>query len=277
MLIADQLIYFELHKTGCTHTRRILLNTLPNSQTVGMHNSVEEVDSRLLKNFDSKVKIGNIRNPWDWYVSLWAFGCMQRGGMRQSIQNMRKQLQQRTNNEENRLKKAALNLKLKPLIRKYDQLDALYSDSHNKANFRSWLKHVIGLESTLDIGEGYKNAQVSKSLGLLSFRYLNLYVYKGAQLGKTTSHFNKIQAHDSQHNFIDVFIRNESLHEDLLTNANMMSIEKKELESTLRKFSAKTNTSKRESDYRAYYDAKTADLVANYDRLIIEKHQYSFD
>ena len=75
MLITDKLVYLELHKTGCTFTRLVLAELFSDScRIVGKHNLVETIPQDVLGDFETKTKIGNIRNPWDWYVSLWAFG-----------------------------------------------------------------------------------------------------------------------------------------------------------------------------------------------------------
>lgn len=242
-----------------------------------MHNSIYQVETDVLQNFDAMVKVGNIRNPWDWYVSLWSFGCMQRGGIRQTIQNIGTLFQQRLDNERSKLKKSVLKLKLKPLIKRYQQLDDLYADSNNRANCHAWLKMIIGRNSSLDIGEGYKNSKAASTIGLLSYRYLILYSHKGQEVCSSRSSFEDIAAHDMHQNFIDVFIRSEYLHEDLLTNCQVMGIEKETLQKVINSFSAKTNTSKRTSDYRHYYDSKSTDLVVRYDRLIIDKHGYQFE
>ena len=70
MFVAQGLIYLELQKTGGTHIRR-LLERYTGGKPVGKHN-------RLPAGSDADFIIGSIRNPWDWYVSLWAYGVTQR-------------------------------------------------------------------------------------------------------------------------------------------------------------------------------------------------------
>ena len=83
MFISDKLIYLDLQKTGCTHVRK-LLGKIPslNGSLYRKHNSLDDLDARIIvgKRQASALIAGNIRNPWDWYVSLWAFGCMEKGG-----------------------------------------------------------------------------------------------------------------------------------------------------------------------------------------------------
>jgi hypothetical protein len=76
MFIGDNYIYFELQKTASSQVRRILKNidSLP-FEKIGIHNPYFEVSKEKLTNFESKIKIGSVRNPRDWYVSLWVWGC----------------------------------------------------------------------------------------------------------------------------------------------------------------------------------------------------------
>src|SRR4030095_1676667 len=88
MFINDKLVYLALHKTGCSHVLK-LLSSIPDldGRIIGKHNTIYEVSKRRLGNLSEKIKAGNVRNPWDWYVSLWAFGCMKKGGLYDQIIN----------------------------------------------------------------------------------------------------------------------------------------------------------------------------------------------
>ena len=73
MYIADRLIYVELPKTACTHIGKLLALVVPGEQR-GKHNKPSQAE------FDRRpVFLGSVRNPWAWYVSLWAYGCQQEG------------------------------------------------------------------------------------------------------------------------------------------------------------------------------------------------------
>ena len=67
MFEADRLLYIDLHKTGCSHIGRLLQETV-GGRRLGKHNRPSAMPT-------DRMIIGSVRNPWDWYVSLWAFGC----------------------------------------------------------------------------------------------------------------------------------------------------------------------------------------------------------
>ena len=138
MLITDKIIYIELHKTGSSHTREIFLEMYGGGcKIAGKHASYDSVPEDILGNFEEKLKIGNIRNPWDWYVSLWAFGCQQKGGIYNYLTSDYKI---------KRLSKKGVKSFIKRTLKKeYPRLDhniwnKLYSDSNDYKNFNTWLK-----------------------------------------------------------------------------------------------------------------------------------------
>lgn len=266
MLIGEKFIYFELQKTGCSYTRNVL-NQLPtvNSYVHGNHNTYMDLPSELTDTFTSKVKVGNIRNPWDWYVSLWAFGCMGKGSVYYNvIQRCKRKI------AEGKKWKAVIP---KPYIKNMGMWEEVYANAYSPELFRAWLK--LMLEDSAPIGADYKKSPISEHAGLLTYRYLKLYSYDGEQQVAQLKNFQKIQQFDTENNFIDVTIKNEHIHKDLLYNASKIGLPIEELQAVLDKFSDKTNTSSRKP-YPFYYDEETKYLVEKKERLIIEKYGYEY-
>ncbi len=258
MLISDKLIYLELHKTGCSHIIK-LLNSIPsiNAKIVGKHNTIYQIPNEVLGDLALKVKAGNIRNPWDWYVSLWAFGCMGKGRLHGRL----------TSGILKKIKKPEI------LFIPSKQWKHVYSDSSNPALFREWLKMLFSIKRRGDIGEEYGNSQIADMIGLLTFRYFKLYTYDFLKEKEGLLKFEDIINFEQQKNMLDFIIRNESLEvdfENLMLRLNIPLNEYKHLLNA-----PKTNTSKR-NDYREYYDDETKDIVMKGDRFIIEKYDYSF-
>ncbi|WP_258105484.1 sulfotransferase family 2 domain-containing protein [Marinoscillum sp. MHG1-6] len=271
MLITDQIIFFELQKTGCTHTRRIL-STLyaDNHQIIGKHNAYDTVPKKVLGDFEGKTKVGNIRNPWDWYISLWAYGCQHRGGLyrRVALNNYLFLFS----------KKRFLDLINTGPYGRYPKLDTqlwqqVYSDVNNYENFNAWLKLVLQSKEH-GIGEGFKIGNISQFAGLMTFRYFQLYAYR-KKLNSVHS-LKELRDFDQKENFMDVIIRNENLHSDLLENVDKLKCSQEELTKVLGSFAKRTNTSERDKDYRKYYDEESVKLVQQKEKFIIEKYGYSF-
>ena len=77
MYISTNLVYLEFQKTGSAHIRQLLARCIPGEQKA-KHN-------RLPEDLTSRFTVGSVRNPWAWYVSLWAFGCLGRGNLRSRL------------------------------------------------------------------------------------------------------------------------------------------------------------------------------------------------
>ena len=70
MYLSKDLCYLELHRTGSVHILKLLEKYFPGGKKIGMHNRANK------ETYNSKIFfLGSIRNPWDWYVSLWGKGC----------------------------------------------------------------------------------------------------------------------------------------------------------------------------------------------------------
>jgi len=70
----DKVIFLQLQKTECTHITRVPLEYVGGGE-IKKH-------SQLIINPEDRTIFGSIRNPWDWYMSLWSYGCMEKGAVR---------------------------------------------------------------------------------------------------------------------------------------------------------------------------------------------------
>ena len=71
MFISDQICFVELGKTGCSYIRKVLDQNIKLGKLTKIH---DQISNDLLNS--KKLKIGSIRNPLDWYISLWSFECL---------------------------------------------------------------------------------------------------------------------------------------------------------------------------------------------------------
>ncbi|MDE2274011.1 MAG: hypothetical protein KGL00_07395 [Gammaproteobacteria bacterium] len=73
MIATQRFVFLHLHKTGGQFVNRVLLRHLPDARAIGYHlpRSAAPPELRNLP------VIGFVRNPWDWYVSWYAFNLAQ--------------------------------------------------------------------------------------------------------------------------------------------------------------------------------------------------------
>jgi hypothetical protein len=71
MFISNKVVFLELHKTGSSLLRKLFKSEgVLAGEIIGKNN---QISNNLLT--QDSIIVGSIRNPWDWYVSLWAYGC----------------------------------------------------------------------------------------------------------------------------------------------------------------------------------------------------------
>ncbi|MDZ4262148.1 MAG: hypothetical protein U1B30_07440 [Pseudomonadota bacterium] len=274
MFITDSLIFVELHKTGGSHIGRCL-NKILDGKQVGKHNVVPpELQDRFI--------LGSIRNPWDWYVSLWGYGCDKKGSaFSQTTRRYNAAYYWRQLNKEmgkNWLSPAQYFRQLVADTQKpVDLWNQVYADSSNPELFRQWLKLILNPQRRFDIGEGYGFSPLSASSGLLTYRYFKLFTNLGNDLYALPdladpSRLNSLWDKRSITNFI---IKTENLEADLIDAfaCAKIPLSEEQLAFIQQGKNEKTNTSSRKSvDF--YYDAETIQLVAEKEAFIIARYDY---
>lgn len=275
MYVATELVFTELHKTGSTHIGSCLARLVDGKQ-VGKHNRIPvELWNRFI--------IGSIRNPWDWYVSLWAYGCAGKGSVYQQvtrridIKYLMRQLH------------AEMGAKRTSPLRVFWQLchnitkpthrwRETYRDYSDAKAFRSWLSLILDSRRRFDLGEGYGFSPVSKHSGLLTYRFLKLFSRLGTRLynDRSLADLKKIPAIWKETQLISYVIRVETLEKDLLAalskaGVKLTSAQKDEVIGARKK---KTNKSKRfPTSY--YYDEEAIELVTVKEQFIIQNFSYT--
>lgn len=265
MFIADKLVFIELHKTGCTHIGK-LLSQLLDGQQIGKHN---EPAPDLFSN--ERMFLGSIRNPWEWYVSLWAYGCDKKGAVHHFVTNAKtlRGLGWRT---------APLNAAYQVfnnLSRHPDRWNRSYANVDDPSGFRDWLYMMHDKKTRNDIREGYGCSSISQFAGLLTYRYMKLFcgLTESSDFERISS-YSELEAFERRNCYIDHFIRNEHLEDDLITALELCGLNISQQEKSKILHSGKSNTSSRMHKAAYYYDNESAQFVREREKLIIEKFGY---
>ncbi|MEL6301920.1 MAG: hypothetical protein AAFV47_02980 [Pseudomonadota bacterium] len=272
MYISEKLAFVELHKTGGSHIGRWLAKTLPGEQ-IGKHN-------RLAPEHYDKFVVGSVRNPWDWYVSLWAYGCSSRGSVwKQTTDAPNLAYYRRSLHREMGRRRTGPAIALRQWLndrqKPRNEWQRTYSDPNDPAAFQRWLKMMLNPGRSLDLREGYGFSWVAEQAGLMSYRYIKLFTSIGDALYQT-KHQEPIDVLIDRLGFVDAFVRTEQLEPDLVAAIEAAQIELSSEQRTaiLESGAQKTNTSDRRSA-GFYYDPATIKLVAERERVIIERHGYT--
>lgn len=146
---------------------------------IGKHNQVSLDVSRVERFF-----LGSIRCLWEWYVSLWAFGCDKKGAVFNKVT-------------------------AQDQLRCAGKWTRVYQNSKDVSAFRERLFMMNDKQYCHDFGEGFGVSPISQFAGLLTYRYMRLFCCKdheSVNLEKLDS-FESLAEYAGERCFVDHFIR----------------------------------------------------------------------
>jgi hypothetical protein len=242
MIEYDGFIYLDVYRTGSTLVlKRIAEATGRKPLRFHRHASVSR--GRPLAVLSRKPAFVAVRNPWDWYVSLWAFGAGGNSAIRRYL----------------------------AAILTEAEIASLYDWRRPAPSFRHWMR-IIHDPSKLDrfMAEHMPQSGLSPLMGLYSYRFLRVATYYPRLLlrkpfvGSAAGHLQRFKSYGE-------VLRTETLDDDLDSLFLKLSLPVKPRPTRTMNASERTLAS-----YRDYYDDETRDLVARRDRLFSEIFGYSF-
>ena len=274
MFVCEKLVFLELHKTGGSHIRKLLAEVVGGGKE-GKHN-------RLNPAYKDRFIVGSVRNPWDWYVSLWAFGCGGKGSVHlQCIDGPNVYYYRHNLRDEMGIS----GLGLANIYKQYrhdknkdrDFWAYCYEDAEDPKRFQAWLARILDPKYALDLREGYGFSPLAQHTGLLGYRYLKLFtdldgeIYRDAKLADP----NNVEKAVAAHMHTDFIIRNEHMEEDFTACLQAAKIEVTEQQQAIIQAGrdSKTNASKRR-EMAYYFNQESIDLIAEKEALLISKHGY---
>ncbi len=263
--ITDRIAYLRLQKTGSSHVLRALKMTCPGQQG--------EMHGRLPESILSSDRIvaASVRNPWDWYVSVWAYGCDGEGVLFDRLTGPRQIL---GHGYRKSLLTGMSNF-MHEFLRSRRPWRETYSDSSSPALFRRWLTALLDPQRSRELGESFGRSSLSRFAGFYTYRYCWLFhrtvehLYNGSVHDQET-----LQEADRKLNIVQHMLQTEKLTDGILelletAGINIDPRSRNEIVAMNR-----TNPSSRKKDYSFYYDRASSDLVGNRDALIVKKYGY---
>ncbi|GAB4208233.1 MAG: hypothetical protein OHK0022_37470 [Roseiflexaceae bacterium] len=272
MFLAERLIYLDLHKTGGTQIQQLL------AATIGGQQSVQH--QRLSPELHDAYVIGSVRNPWDWYVSLWAYGCARRGWLYLRLVRRQPALWQPFHAGRS-LRRAPRPLQLRSpsaLWERTENWRACYADSDDPTRFRTWLARVLDPAYRVDLGEGYARSTVWRTAGLMTYRYLRLYTRDLAALMSMhgPADLDALRAFADQQTLLRAVVRTEQLEADLIAALKGAGYQlSADQQALIRERASQRANRSAHRPAAEYYDPATVRLVAERERLLIERYGYT--
>jgi len=239
MITTDKFAFVHMHKTGGQSLGHILESCMPDMKHIGYHYPYHMLPAR----YSSLPVVGMVRNPWDWYISWYAFNTRPEVG---------------------------------------NPLFFIISDGF-QADYRRTIKNLINLPSNLPESRHYRNALIdilpdtldgNAGVGLTRDCIRNMTSSDGADTGYYSWQFQRMHGDlDNDKLFIGRF---ENLQADFLSIMETLDVE--QVDAIKAKFdtSQRMNTS-RHSHYSKYLDDELRDLIADKESALIERFGYRFE
>jgi hypothetical protein len=274
MLVGEKIIYLQLQKTGSTRIASLIQSTVGAEQRKkhDRFRAVDLADPEL----GSKYRLGSVRSPWSYYVSLWAFGCREAGGIFERTTGISRADQPKHMRGTFGHNSVPLADRNRQGRKRAAEWRATYTDADDVDAFRAWITLLNHPKYRGDVAEGYGSSRIARHSGLLTYRYAILLVLDvspgDAHRGLGT--LDSFRAYVDEHHLCQGMVRVEHLADDLeaaLVEAGYDLTEEHRALIHGRSDAKGENRSKhRPTEY--YYDDATRELVGERDRFIVDRH-----
>ena len=255
MIEFENFVYLDVYRTGSRHTIR-LLKRISNEHPVRAWRHSSITKGGPFAHPKGKVVFTTVRNPWDWYVSLWCYGA---------------------NNLE------AIHRYLNDVLSQ-DEVNRLYDTTNPQAAFRKWLRTMHDPHfCNRFMQEYYPQSRLSSFMGLYTYRFLRVTTrYPRFFLHRwRIRDAAAIRPFHARRKAYDFVLFNENLTDDLVgfvsRYGNRCRFKRNAAETIRRRDDTRLNSSERPlAGYREYYDDDLRALVETRDAFFIEEFGYRF-
>ncbi|MFL5258823.1 MAG: hypothetical protein ACJ8AS_03655 [Hyphomicrobiales bacterium] len=255
MIEFENFVYLDVYRTGSKHTIRLLREISEEREVRSWrHSSISKGGPFATPR--GKLVFTTVRNPWDWYVSLWSYGA-------NKVEAIRRYL-----------------LEILPRT----EVKRLYDTSNPEVAFREWLRimHDPGLANRF-MHENYPQSRLSPFMGLYTYRFLRVttwYPYYFLRRWRIRN-AAAIRSFHARRKAYGTALRSERLADDLVDfigrNADRCRFKPNAADIIRGADPDRINASSRPlTDYRQYYDEPSRALVEARDSFFIEEFGYRF-
>jgi len=232
MIEYQNLIYLDLQKTGSTHIRH-LLNYFCTPIRYKQHSRITKHQHRSGKKIFS-----TIRDPFEWWVSCWAFGFVRKGRFYRGLGGD----------------------------------PSIYSYPADPEGFRKFVRVMNDYrsEEISVLGEGY-TALYAMRFGFYTWRLINLTC---ARHGEVLPLIPDPQEYFGTFHLTNIFLMQEALNEEFIGHAPELGLSLAEEDISWIKSQRRTNSSKHPLMLQEYYDEETQEIVRQREAAIFNIFGY---
>lgn len=274
MIVHENFLYAALQKTGSTQIEMILKQNFP--VTTFRNHAAASPDQIEVATH----RIGSIRNPWEWYLSLWRFGAAGKGNLYKKLCHPDREERGQTRHMRGmgNAPQSRDGVENEGESSRVEDWQRVYSDAESVEGFREWLRilHHPHHQSSLHLR--WASLPIGAWIGFFTFRYLLVYTPKPKRW-RTIRELDSPEAFSSflaEACYITNWIRTEKLEDDLfgvLSEAGHPI--SSEMENQCRALPRAKETRKTKP-LAAFYDDESRELVARRDAILIDQFGYQF-
>ncbi len=264
----NELLYLAMPKTGSSFVEKVLEEQC-GGQRMGLHEPPSRGDVDEVRHV-----CATVRNPWDWYLSLWAYGTKGYGAVysRLTERRLRKALRQFRGDVPAYVSRVINEWRKRP-----EYWRQLYRSPDDANAFRAWLKGILRPRNAVYLHREFADSPLRGRFGFMTFRYLRLCCFTAEEAvdAGVAVDVAAIAKLDARRCFVDSFIRQENLRGDLLALLeSRFGFDAPALQELVP--TARLNASGSRRPLHYYYDEGSRDLVAEREAFIVRKFGYSF-
>tara|TARA_Y100000389_G_scaffold156601_1_gene157526 strand:+ start:868 stop:1686 length:819 start_codon:yes stop_codon:yes gene_type:complete len=264
MIIGKKFFITEMPKTGTTFLRNYFLQHRNIELTIH-HETINQNKKYDLLNL--KNRIGIIRNPYEWYLSIWKSTCKEksRSPIYADLSSIRLKLRRL------KLNKRLCGYIFSQINKDRNKLKSLFKNVHSKKNFNKFLDIMLNFKNRQMIGSEYSFVPF-ENLGYMTYIFFTQNVLRRNYnvVYNSSYKLDEIINHNNLNLYTNIFFKTENLNHNLkkfLTNNN---IEIKSL-NILNKNST-SNVLKK--DYKNFFTIKNILLIEKKEDYIFKKFNY---
>jgi hypothetical protein len=268
MIVTEDFVFIHLHKSGGTFVNKIIVNLFPTAKKIGYHYPL----SMLPDEFRQLPILGIVRNPWEFYVSYYAF---------------QKFLWERLGAEKTKLSPQEYSSLIESSIDPLNGIDIVFEVLSNNGtlSFQETTKNLLSLGNNgekldalielmpTELGNRGKYTPVQSE----GFRGMNvtrkdLEGIRNTQDGLYTFLFKHMYSSNEK----VFFIKTDNLRQGLISFFDGIGIG---IDTKIQEYilTAKPENVSSHDCYSKYYDRELENLVQERDAVVIEKFGFQFN
>ena len=264
MIIGKNFFITEMPKTGTTFLRNYFAQYKNIERTIH-HETINQNKRYNLLNF--KNRIGIIRNPYEWYLSVWKWSCKKKRGSPFYSDLVSIRL---------KLKRLILNRRLYQYIfsqitKDRKNLKKLFEDVNSKKNFNKFLDIMLNYKNRQIIGSSYSFVPF-KNLGYMTYIFFSQNVLRKNYNTLYNSKYSleEVLNYNNSKLYTNIFFKTENLNYNLATFLKTNNIE-------IKSFNILDNntTSKiLKRNFKNFFSYKNILLIEKKEHYIFKKFKY---